>query len=112
MLFQNDWAHIQHAAALRRRREYAGPSLFSFFLCGAMWAALAALLRLPQVFWRAVAAHGAQPTGLAHPWLCGYVAAIAAYGIRLGIAAAIGLMLIGGRLVRASPKLPGAKQSE
>ena len=51
------------------------------------------------VFWRAVAAHGAQPTGLAHPWLCGYVAAIAAYGIRLGIAAAIGLMLIGGRLV-------------
>ena len=37
MLFQNDWAHIQHAAALRRRREYAGPSLFSFFLCGAMW---------------------------------------------------------------------------
>ena len=62
-------------------------------------AALAVLLRLPRVFWRAVAAYGAQPTGLAHPWLCGYVAAIAAYGIRLGIAAAIGLMLIGGCLV-------------
>ena len=43
-------------AALRRRREYAGPVLlFSygfrpFFLGGALWAALGVLLWLPQYF--------------------------------------------------------------
>ena len=42
-------------AALRRRREYAGPTLFSygfrpFFLGGALWAALGILLWLPQYF--------------------------------------------------------------
>ena len=42
-------------AALRRRRDYAGPALFSyrfrpFFLGGASWAALAILLWLPQYF--------------------------------------------------------------
>jgi len=41
--------------ALRRRRDYAGPALFSygfrpFFLGGASWAALAILLWLPQYF--------------------------------------------------------------
>ena len=40
-------------AALARRRDYAGPALFSygfrpFFLAGAAWAALAVLLWLPQ----------------------------------------------------------------
>ena len=42
-------------AALRRRRDYAGPALFSygfrpFFLGGAVWAALAIVLWLPQYF--------------------------------------------------------------
>ena len=42
-------------AALQRRREYAGPTLFSygfrpFFLGGALWAALGVLLWLPQYF--------------------------------------------------------------
>jgi uncharacterized protein involved in response to NO len=40
-------------AALARRRNYAGPSFFSygfrpFFFCGALWAAVAVLLWLPQ----------------------------------------------------------------
>ena len=42
-------------AALARRRDYAGPALFSygfrpFFLGGALWAALGVLLWLPQYF--------------------------------------------------------------
>ena len=42
-------------AALQRRREYAGPVLLSygfrpFFLAGAIWAALALILWLPQYF--------------------------------------------------------------
>ena len=69
---------------MRRRREYAGPTLFSFgfrpfFLGGAVWAALGILLWLPQYFgelWL--------PTALApldwhvHEMLYGYVAAIVA----------------------------------
>ena len=50
------------------------------------------------VFWRAVAAHGAQPTGLAHPWLRPTLRR-SPPTVSVGIAAAIGLMLIGGRLV-------------
>jgi uncharacterized protein involved in response to NO len=70
--------------ALRRRREYAGPALFSygfrpFFLAGAAWAALAVVLWLPQYFGEL-----ALPTALApldwhiHEMLYGYVAAVIA----------------------------------
>ena len=69
-------------AALRRRREYAGPALFSygfrpFFLGGALWAALRVLLWLPQYFGEL-----SLPTAFApldwhiHEMLYGYVAAI------------------------------------
>jgi uncharacterized protein involved in response to NO len=69
-------------AALRRRREYAGPVLFSygfrpFFLGGALWAALSVLLWLPQYFGEL-----SLPTAFApldwhiHEMLYGYVAAI------------------------------------
>jgi uncharacterized protein involved in response to NO len=69
-------------AALRRRREYAGPALFSygfrpFFLCGAVWAALAVLLWLPQYFGEL-----SLPTAFApldwhiHELLYGYVSAV------------------------------------
>jgi uncharacterized protein involved in response to NO len=69
-------------AALRRRREYAGPVLFSygfrpFFLGGALWAALGVLLWLPQYFGEL-----SLPTAFApldwhiHEMLYGYVAAI------------------------------------
>ncbi len=71
-------------AALRRRREYAGPVLFSygfrpFFLGGAVWAALAIILWLPQYLGEA-----ALPTAFApldwhiHEMIFGYVAAIIA----------------------------------
>src|SRR5271166_4336288 len=69
-------------AALRRRRDYAGPALFSygfrpFFLGGALWAALAVVLWLPQYFGEL-----ALPTAFApldwhiHEMLFGYVAAV------------------------------------
>jgi len=69
-------------AALRRRRDYAGPALFSygfrpFFLGGALWAALAVVLWLPQYFGEL-----ALPTAFApldwhvHEMLYGYVAAV------------------------------------
>ena len=71
-------------AALRRRREYAGPTLFSygfrpFFLGGALWAALGVLLWLPQYFGEL-----SLPTAFApldwhiHEMLYGYVAAVVA----------------------------------
>jgi uncharacterized protein involved in response to NO len=71
-------------AALRRRREYAGPVLFSygfrpFFLGGAVWAALALVLWLPQYFGEL-----ALPTAFApldwhiHEMVFGYLAAIVA----------------------------------
>jgi uncharacterized protein involved in response to NO len=70
-------------AALRRRREYAGPTLFSygfrpFFLGGALWAALGILLWLPQYFGEL-----SLPTAFApldwhiHEMLFGFLAAIA-----------------------------------
>ena len=69
-------------AALRRRREYAGPTLFSygfrpFFLGGAVWAALGVLLWLLQYFGEL-----SLPTAMLpldwhiHEMLYGYVAAI------------------------------------
>jgi uncharacterized protein involved in response to NO len=71
-------------AALRRRREYAGPALFSygfrpFFLGAAAWAALAMVLWLPQYF-----GHLKLPTAFApldwhiHEMIYGYVAAAVA----------------------------------
>ena len=71
-------------AALRRRREYAGPVLLSygfrpFFLGGAIWAALALILWLPQYFGGL-----ALPTAFApldwhiHEMIFGYLAAIVA----------------------------------
>ncbi|MGP0093156.1 MAG: NnrS family protein [Xanthobacteraceae bacterium] len=71
-------------AALRRRRDYAGLALFSygfrpFFLGGALWAALAVVLWLPQYF-----GDLALPTTFApldwhiHEMLFGYVAAVIA----------------------------------
>jgi uncharacterized protein involved in response to NO len=69
-------------AALRRRREYAGPTLFSygfrpFFLGGALWAALGVLLWLPQYFGELSLPTAFAPLGWhAHEMLYGYVAAI------------------------------------
>ncbi|MGZ5829533.1 MAG: NnrS family protein [Xanthobacteraceae bacterium] len=68
-------------AALRRRREYVGPALFSygfrpFFLGASVWAALAVLLWLPQYFGEI-----SVPTAFApldwhvHEMIFGYVAA-------------------------------------
>lgn len=69
-------------AALRRRRSYAGPAVFSygfrpFFFGGAVWAAVGILLWLPQYFGEL-----SLPTTLApldwhiHEMIYGYVAAI------------------------------------
>src|SRR5262249_44648049 len=69
-------------AALRRRREYAGPVLFSygfrpFFLGGALWAALAVLLWLPQYFGELSRPPALTPLDWhIHEMLYGYVAAI------------------------------------
>ena len=70
-------------AALRRRREYAGPTLFSygfrpFFLGGALWAALGVLLWLPQYFGELKLPTAFSPLDWhIHEMLYGYVAAIA-----------------------------------
>jgi len=69
-------------AALRRRREYAGPVLFSygfrpFFLGGALWAALGVLLWLPQYFGELSLPTAFTPLDWhIHEMLYGYVAAI------------------------------------
>ena len=71
-------------AALRRRREYAGPAVLSYgfrplFLGGAGWAALAIVLWLPQYFGELLL-----PTAFApldwhiHEMIFGYLAAIVA----------------------------------
>ncbi len=71
-------------AALRRRREYAGPALFSygfrpFFLAGAAWAALGVLLWLPQYFGELMLPIAIAPRDWhIHEMLYGYVAAVAA----------------------------------
>src|SRR6185295_5585447 len=70
--------------ALARRRDYAGPALFSygfrpFFLAGTAWAALGVLLWLPQYL-----GEFALPTAFVpldwhvHEMLFGYVAAVVA----------------------------------
>jgi uncharacterized protein involved in response to NO len=71
-------------AALRRRLEYAGPAIFSygfrsFFLGGAVWAALSVALWLPQYF-----GEMSLPTAFTpldwhiHEMIYGYVAAAVA----------------------------------
>ena len=69
-------------AALRRRREYARPALFSygfrpFFLGGALWAALSVLLWLPQYFGELSLPTAFTPLDWhIHEMLYGYVTAI------------------------------------
>ena len=69
-------------AALRRRREYAGPAVFSygfrpFFLGGAVWAALSVLLWLPQYFGKLSLPTAFTPLDWhIHEMLYGYVSAI------------------------------------
>ena len=71
-------------AAPRRRREYAGPTLFSygfrpFFLGGALWAVLGILLWLPQYFGELSLPTAFTPLDWhIHEMLYGYVAAIVA----------------------------------
>jgi uncharacterized protein involved in response to NO len=71
-------------AALARRRLYAGPALFSygfrpFFLGGAVWAALAIVLWLPQYEGELALRTGFGPVGWhVHEMLYGYVAAVMA----------------------------------
>jgi uncharacterized protein involved in response to NO len=71
-------------AALARRRFYAGPALFSygfrpFFLGGAVWAALALLLWLPQYNSALSLPTAFGPIGWhVHEMLYGYVAAVVA----------------------------------
>jgi uncharacterized protein involved in response to NO len=71
-------------AALRRRLDYAGPSIFSygfrpFFVGGALWAALGVLLWLPQYF-----GEMSLPTAFGpldwhiHEMIYGYVGAVSA----------------------------------
>ena len=69
-------------AALRRRRDYAGPVVFShgfrpFFLGGAVWAALGVLVWLPQYFGELSLPTAFTPLDWhIHEMLYGYVAAI------------------------------------
>jgi uncharacterized protein involved in response to NO len=71
-------------AALARRRRYAGPALFSygfrpFFLGGAIWAALAIVLWLPQYQGELALRTAFGPGGWhVHEMLYGYVAAVMA----------------------------------
>jgi len=71
-------------AALRRRLEYAGPSIFSygfrpFFLGGALWAALAVLLWLPQYFGEMSLPTAFDPLDWhIHEMIYGYVGAVSA----------------------------------
>jgi uncharacterized protein involved in response to NO len=70
--------------ALARRRNYAGPAIFSygfrpFFLAGAIWGALGVLLWVPQYFGEITVPTAMTPIDWhAHEMLYGYVPAIAA----------------------------------
>src|SRR5262245_15100029 len=90
-------------AALRRRRDYSGPVLFSFsfrpfFLGGAAWAALAVLLWLPQYFGEL-----ALPTAFApldwhiHEMIFGFVAAVVAGFLLTAIPNWTGRLPVNGR---------------
>jgi uncharacterized protein involved in response to NO len=71
-------------AALRRRRDYAGPALFSygfrpFFLGAAIWAALGILLWLPQYFGELTLPTAFGPLDWhIHEMIYGYVGAVIA----------------------------------
>lgn len=71
-------------AALARRRNYAGPAIFSygfrpFFLGGALWAALAIILWIPQLTGDLVLPGAVSPLHWhIHEMLYGYVAAVVA----------------------------------
>jgi len=71
-------------AALRRRRDYAGPALFSygfrpFFLGAAIWAALGILLWLPQYFGELTLPTAFGPLDWhVHEMIYGYVGAVIA----------------------------------
>lgn len=105
-------------AALARRREYAGPALFSFgfrpfFLGGALWAAFGVLLWLPQYFSElALKTHFAALDWHIHEMLFGYAAAVVAGFLLTAIPnwtgrlpvcgaplAALALLWLAGRLV-------------
>jgi len=114
-------------AALRRRREYSGPAIFSygfrpFFFAGAAWAALGVLLWLPQYF-----GEMALPTAMApldwhiHEMVFGYVAAVVAGFLLTAIPnwtgrlpvngwplAALVALWLAGRLANATSALVGA----
>jgi uncharacterized protein involved in response to NO len=70
--------------ALARRRNYAGPAIFSygfrpFFFAGALWAALAVALWVPQYFGKITLPIATGPLDWhVHEMLYGYVAAIIA----------------------------------
>lgn len=70
--------------ALARRRDYAGPAIFSygfrpFFFAGALWAALAVVLWLPQYFGEITLPIATGPPDWhVHEMLYGYVAAVIA----------------------------------
>jgi uncharacterized protein involved in response to NO len=70
--------------ALARRRNYAGPAIFSygfrpFFFAGALWAALAVVLWLPQYFAELTLPIATGPLDWhVHEMLYGYVAAVMA----------------------------------
>jgi uncharacterized protein involved in response to NO len=71
-------------AALRRRRDYAGPALFSygfrpFFLGAAIWATLGILLWLPQYFGELTLPTAFGPLDWhIHEMIYGYVGAVIA----------------------------------
>jgi len=75
---------MSRPAALARRRDYAGPALFSygfrpFFLAGGAWAALGALLWLPQYLGAVTLQTTFAPVDWhVHEMLYGYVAAVIA----------------------------------
>ncbi|HEY7459853.1 MAG TPA: NnrS family protein [Xanthobacteraceae bacterium] len=75
---------ISMPPALARRRNYAGPAIFSygfrpFFLAGAIWGALGVLLWVPQYFGEITVPTAMTPIDWhAHEMLYGYVPAIAA----------------------------------
>jgi uncharacterized protein involved in response to NO len=115
-------------AALRRRREYAGPVVFShgfrpFFLGGAIWAALGILLWLPQYF-----GEMSLPTAFTaldwhiHEMIYGYVAAVITGFLLTAIPnwtgrlpvngyplAALAALWLGGRVAMAGSAIWGAR---
>ena len=114
-------------AALRRRREYAGPALLSYgfrpyFLGGALWAAFGVLLWLPQYFGELSLPTAMPPLDWhIHEMLYGYVAAVVAGFLLTAIPnwtgrlpvngyplAGLGLLWLAGRAAIAGSAIWGA----